>query len=176
MNLPIRPHPGSQSRPGVTLVELLVVILCLAAAAAILLPVAADGDATQIRSAAELLVADLEYAQSQSISHADDPRLVVFDTTGNRYHIAPRSAPLVPVMDPVHRSGYVTNYGTGRAFALPRVRLGSYILGGDDRLGFGGVGQLDQSSPASVTLTAGTRSLTITLDAVTGEATVGQMQ
>ena len=161
---------------GLTIIELLVTVACIAVAAAIVLPVFGDGASAQLRAAAELLVADLEYAQSESIGHADDPRLVVFDIASNRYHIAPKSQPAVPLGDPVTNFSYVTTYGSQRAAALPRVKLSGYSLGGDNRLGFGGVGQLDQTTPATITLSAGTRTLTVTLDPVTGEASVGQMQ
>jgi hypothetical protein len=160
----------------VTLLELIVVLFCLAVAAAIVVPVALDGAATQVRAAADLLVADLEYARSESMSNADDPRLLVFDPAGKRYHIARRSSPTLPVTDPVGLQGYTTAYGSGRAASLPRVRIGSHSLGGDNRLMFRGLGQLDQTEPAWITLSAGTHSVTVTLDPITGEATVGPLQ
>lgn len=62
------------------------------------------------------------------------------------------------------------------AATLPLVKIAAYSLGGDDQLGFGSVGQLDQTTPATLTLSAGNRSLTITLDPLTGEASVGQIE
>jgi Tfp pilus assembly protein FimT len=174
-------HPARKTRPptarrAVTLAELLVVVICLAVAAAIVMPTALDGPATQLRAAADLLVADLEYARSESMSNADDPRLLVFDASTNRYHIARRSDATVPLTDPVGAQGYVTNYGVGRAAPLPRVRIGSLQLAGDNRLAFGANGELDQTEPAQITLTAGTHFVTITVDPVIGEATVGPLQ
>jgi prepilin-type N-terminal cleavage/methylation domain-containing protein len=162
-------------RRGVTLLELLVVLTCLAVAAAIVMPVALDGAPTQVRGAADLLIADLEYARSESMSNADDPRLIVFDPAGKRYHVARRSSPTVPVKDPVGLQGYTTEYGSGRAASLPKVKVGSYSLGGDNRLMFRGLGELDQTEPARIILSAGTHSVTITLDPITGEATIGDL-
>jgi hypothetical protein len=43
-------------------------------------------------------------------------------------------------------------------------------------LAIAGLGQLDQTMPATITLTAGVRSVVITIDAITGKATVGGIQ
>jgi hypothetical protein len=56
------------------------------------------------------------------------------------------------------------------------VKIGALRLGGDNRLAFGANGELDQTEPAEITLTAGTHSVTLTLDPVMGEATVGPLQ
>jgi hypothetical protein len=45
-------------------------------------------------------------------------------------------------------------------------------VGGDGRLGFKSLGQLDQSTPAKIILRRGSDRVEIRLDPVTGEATV----
>ena len=174
---PRRRARAGRAAGAFTLIEVLVVLACLTIAAYILMPVAADASASQLRAAAVLLVADLEYAQSESLGHADDPRQIVFDAVDARsYSIAPRSTPATPITHPVERAPYVTTFGTGRAAVLGRVRIAGHTAGADNRLGFGSRGELDQTAAATITLSAGPRQLTITLDPITGEASVGNIQ
>jgi Tfp pilus assembly protein FimT len=158
---------------GFTAVELLITVACIAIAALIVVPAIGDTAPWQLKNAAEVVVADLEYAQTQSIAHPDDPRVFVLDTANSSYYIAAASNPSTPLTNPVGGLPYKVKFGAGRAASVPSVRFGAISVGGDNRLGFGGYGQLDQSTAATITLSAGTHSLTITLDAVTGEASVG---
>ncbi len=160
-------------RKGLTFVELLIVVAILGISAALVVPMLRDSELTQLRSAGELLMADLAYAQSEAIAHADDRRVIVLDIAGNRYHLAAGSTPSVPLTDPVGKVPYRVVFGQGRAATLGAVGLTAVSVGGDNQLGFGPFGQLDQTTPASITLTAAGRSLTITLDPTTGQASVG---
>jgi Tfp pilus assembly protein FimT len=167
-----------QSRPrrGITLVEVVVTVVCLAIAAAIVLPTASDNSGERLRGAAQVLAADLEYAQSQSMSRADDPRMLVIDADGGGYSIASKSAPATPVTNKVGNVPYVTRFGSGRAVALTNVTVGTYSLGGDNRLSFGALGQLDQAATAAIQLNCGSRKIVISLDPTTGEITTGPLQ
>ena len=53
------------------------------------------------------------------------------------------------------------------------VTISSYSLNGDARLGFGLYGQLDQTSNATLTLSSGTHTVVITINATTGTPSVG---
>ena len=159
-----------------SLIEVTITLLCLAIAAAIVFPTISDNGPEQLRSAAQVLIADLQYAQSQSMSNADDPRLIVLESDQSGYHIAPRSKPNEPITNPVGGMQYVTKFGQGRVASLGKVRIGSASVGGDHQLGFGGLGQLDQTTPATIILTAGARSLAITIDPTTGDVTTGAIQ
>ena len=53
------------------------------------------------------------------------------------------------------------------------MTIQSYSLDGDDRLGFGAYGQLDQATAASITLQSGSETLTIQVDPDSGETYVG---
>ena len=140
------------------------------------MPTVTDNGPDQLRGAAQMLVADLAYAQAQSLSHADDPRMIVIAADKAGYHLAAKSAPATPITNPVGQRPYVTTFGIGRAASLGKVRFGPVAFNGDDQLGFGGLGQLDQTMNATIMLTAGVRSVVITIDAITGEATVGAIQ
>ncbi|MEM6459811.1 MAG: hypothetical protein AAF710_10530 [Planctomycetota bacterium] len=169
-----RPHPPTApGRPAFTTTELLVVVAVLGIASALVLPTFRDHDTLQLRRAAALLAADLDAARAGSLTHADDPRLVVFDADDHAYHVAAASDPATPVTNPFDRRPYRVAFGTGRAAALGLVTLDAWSLNGDDAVGFGVYGQLDQTTPATVTLRAGDTRLTLTLDPDTGEASIG---
>lgn len=71
---------------GFTLVELLIVIAIIAIAAFTAIPMMSSAASVQIRSAANMLTADLEYAKSMAISRAQNYS-VVFDVSADSYWI-----------------------------------------------------------------------------------------
>ncbi|MEM9914827.1 MAG: hypothetical protein AAF911_07700 [Planctomycetota bacterium] len=167
------PNPSTR---GFTITEILVMVAVLSIASALAVPMFRDQGPTQLRSAAKLLAADLDAAKVESLTHGDDPRLVVFDTTNHTYHLAATSDPATPITNPVDRQPYLVDFGLGRAAALGMVEIQSVDLDGDDELGFGLYGQLDQTTAATITLAAGDATVTLTLDPATGEATIGPIQ
>lgn len=151
-------------------------MLVLAVAAGMAMPMLRGDDATRLRGAARLVIADLAYAQVESIAHADDPTVVVFDPAMGRYHVAASSAPETPITNPADRLPYRVTFGSGRADALDGVGIVELGVGGDNRLGFGLYGQLDQATPATITLGCGDRRVTITIDPTSGECAVGAIE
>ena len=163
---------GPKGKRGLTLVELLIVIVLVAIAAALAVPLLADTEATRLRAAARLLVADLAFAQIESITHADDPCVVIFDSVSHAYSIAKASDPATPMTEPVTNQPYTVQFGTGRAAESTGVTIQSYSLDGDDRVTFGLYGELDQTTPATITLQAGALTMTVQIDPASGEATL----
>jgi type II secretory pathway pseudopilin PulG len=163
-------------RGGYTFVELFITLVCLALAAALVVPNLADTAPSRLQAAAEILIADVEFAQTQTLAHADDPRTVVFDASANSYTIAARSDPSTPLLNPIGQQPYVTRFGSGRAAAAARVQISTTDLGGDQTLSFGSCGQLDQLAAASVTLECSGRRLTVSFDPITGQASVTHIQ
>jgi prepilin-type N-terminal cleavage/methylation domain-containing protein len=164
---------------GFTLVEIMIVTLIVAVAAALVVPMFGDAEVQRLRSAASMLVADMELAQSESIAHPDALRVVVFDTPGtsaHSYRIAPASTPATPITNPIDKQPYRVTFGTGRAATLEGVTIQAYSLGGDTTLGYRSYGQLDQTAAATVTLACDGKQVTISIDPVTGEASVGAIQ
>ena len=164
------------TRPGLTLIEICVTLTCMAVAAAIVMPALGDRSGERLEGAAQILIADLEFAQSQSMSHGDDPRVLVVDADKAGYRIATKSAPATPVINLVGRVPHVTRFGQGRALALTGVRVASHTFGADDRLGFGVLGQLDQAAAATITLQCGSRKVVVTVDPTTGDASASAIQ
>lgn len=150
-------------------------MLVLAIVMALAMPMlAATGDA-KLRQAARLMVADLDFARVQSITHADDPRVVVLDDSANQYHLALESEPDVPLVHPATGTDYIVRFGAGQAAALGGVGIVEHNLE-DDRLAFGIYGQVLQTDPIpAITLAVDGRQLTITLDPDNGEAIVSDI-
>ncbi|MFB0554892.1 MAG: GspH/FimT family pseudopilin [Phycisphaerae bacterium] len=71
---------------GFTLVELLIVIAIIMIAALTAIPMMSSAASVQIRSAANMLTADLEYAKSMAISRGQNYS-VVFDKDAESYRI-----------------------------------------------------------------------------------------
>lgn len=168
--------PQQHRRPAFTLMEAMVVVLVIGIGSAMVLPMFRDQGAAQLRAAAQLLAADLDAAKIESLTHTDDPRVVIFDLVNHTYHVAASSDPATPITNPFDKKPYRVAFGAGRASALGLVTISAADLDGDDQLGFGIYGQLDQAAAATVTLAADGHTLTLTIDPATGEATIGAIQ
>jgi len=80
---------------GFTLVELLIVIAIISIAALTAIPMMSSAASMQIRSAANMLTADLEYAKSMAISRAQYFS-VVFDASADSYRIEDQYGNVLP--------------------------------------------------------------------------------
>ncbi len=168
-------YSNTTSLRAFSLVELLTVIMVIAVASALAIPMISNGPANELRAAADLLEADLSFARMNSITDASNPHIVVFDSTNHRYHIALAATPTVPIANPVDNTPYTLTFGQGRSKAIPNVTIQAYSLDGDDRIQFGQYGQIDQTSDATITLSAKSKSITLTIKASTGETTIGDI-
>lgn len=158
---------------GFTLVEMMIVVLIIAIAAALVVPRLGNTASTKLRGAAAMLVADVSFAQIESISHGDDLRLIVFDNPNDTYHIAAASDTATPITNPINGRPYLVDYGSGPTESLNGVSIDSYDLDGDDELGFGVYGSLDQATDATITLGCDGLTIIVTIDVETGECVVG---
>jgi prepilin-type N-terminal cleavage/methylation domain-containing protein len=167
-------RPGKRS--GFSLVELLLVLVVLGIAVNLAMPMMGSTEPSRLRAAARLLEADLGAARIRSITHADDPCIVIFDPTADGYHLAHRSDSNAPITNQANGTTYRVVFGKGRASKMEGVRIEDLAMGGDQRLGFGGYGELDQPTEAQITLTTENHRLHLTLDPATGEVTVGEIE
>lgn len=162
-----------------TLVEVLLVVILLAIGALIAAPAVSESDATRVQSAAMLLTADLQFAQFESIAHADEPRGVRFDIPNNRYEVVRANgtstldcSQAVVLTNPVDKRPYRTEYGGSRGAELAGVTIDSYSLDGDACVAFGALGETDQTAAATVVLRSGSSTITVSIDAGSGEASI----
>ena len=172
IKMPTVPPRGSGAAGGFTFIEILIVVLVLGVASTLVVPMIGQTQSARLRAAADIFVADVAYAQAESIAHGDDTRVVVFNApTG--YHLAASSDTATPLTNPVGKLPYAVTFGSGRASSASGVTLATSTVGVDNTLGFGIYGQLDQATQASVTFSTDDYTLTVTIDPVSGEATIG---
>lgn len=170
------PRPRHLLAPrAFTLVEMLLVLACLAVAGMLVLPELDSLRSTRLRGAAEMLMNDLEYAQVRSLGQSDDPPVMVFDLPTHRYWIAQKSDPTKPITHPIDKAPYVNQFGKGRAAALKDLTFQSISLGGGNQIQFGPFGDLKNVTSATIVLKCGTRTATLTIDPSTGDASVGKI-
>lgn len=166
---------GHRSR-GFTLVEMLLTVAVLAIISLLAIPSIGKTSDDQLRSAAKILIADLEYAQMQSTGDAVNAAVLVFNADGTGYSIALASDPTTPVTNPITKAPYAETFGSGRLITCPNVMISGMSVGGDEQLGFDSHGGLDQTTAATVTLSCQGRQLTITIQPYTGEASIGNFE
>jgi len=162
----------SRRAAGFTFVELMIVIVVIAIISAAAIPMFSGSDSAKLRAAADILVADIAYAQMESISHPDDPRCVWVQNGGTIYRVAPAATPRIPVIDPMTKQDYIVTYGSGRMAQLTGVTVSLTNAGDDSHIAFGPMGELDQTTPPIFTIRVNRSSLVVTVDPVTGEAAI----
>lgn len=169
-NTGVKTRPGS----GFTLVETMIVIVILGIAAAIAVPLMSSAAGMQIRSAANMIAADLEYAKSMAISRGQ-VYWVVFDVANEAYQI--QDANDTVIEHPINRgSDYSVDFANdGR---LDRVNIASVTLNPTGyRIGFDYLGSpysrasgatYSNLNAGTITLQAGGTTKTVTVEPVTG--------
>jgi len=168
-------------RRGFTLIELMVVIVILAIAAAVVVPMASSAGSMQLRAAANMVAADLEYAKSMAISRGQR-YAVVFNATTEAYQIEDLSLlvtdPARIVDHPVKKGfKYVISFrNDGR---LSQVDIASVSFDGTSTVAFDSLGSpYNGNSPLGplnngvVTLQAGGVTKTVRVEPVTGFITI----
>ena len=156
-----------------TLVEILVVIVILAIAAATVIPMMSSAGSIQIRSAAQMIAADLEYAKSMAISRGQNYS-VVFNAGADSYAIQDQGGTVIA--HPVKKGfTYVVDFANDAR--LNRVDIAAANFDGTstvkfDYLGSPYDGDGNPLNSGSVTLQADTVTMTISVEAVTGYVSV----
>lgn len=161
-----------------TLAEILVTVCCIAVAGMLVLPEMGNTESGKLSAAAKLLASDLEFVQSESMANGDDTRLIVFDTAAGTWRMTAKSDPTTTLNHPVTQSPWITQLGHGRAAALNGVTIQSVSFNGsgDNNLGFGAQGELDQTANATIVLRSGAKRVTLTVNAVSGFASISAIQ
>ena len=155
-------HDWRGSLGGFTVVELLIVVVILAIAALTAIPMMSSASSMQIRSAVNLIMADLEYAKSMAITRGQN-YFVVFDASTDSYQIEDQNNNVI--LHPVKKGfNYVMSFPNDSR--LNRVNVTSVDFNSTQRVQFDCLGSPDNGG--TVSLQAGNTTATITVEPVTG--------
>jgi prepilin-type N-terminal cleavage/methylation domain-containing protein len=149
---------------GFTLVEIVIVIVVIGIAALLAVPMMSSAASLQIRSAANMLAADLEYAKSMAISRGQNYS-VVFDKDADSYKIVGPDG--VTTIDHPVKKGFEYVVSFQNESRLNRVDITSADFGGTQTVTFDCLGS-PVGSGGSVVLQADSITKTITVEPVTG--------
>ena len=158
---------------GFTLVELLIVIVIISIAALTAIPMMSSAAGMQIRSAANMLAADLEYAKSMAISRAQNFS-VIFDVNAESYRIEDQYGNILP--HPVKKGfTYVIDFqNDGR---LDKVDIVSVDFDSTNKITFDYLGSPYNGNPGPlnngvINLQAGGTIITVAVEPVTGYVSI----
>ncbi len=154
---------------GFTLVELLIVISIIMIVALTAIPMMSSAASVQIRSAANMLTADLEYAKSMSISRAQNYS-VVFDKDAESYRIEDQDGIVIP--HPVKKGfGYVIDFQNDGRLNKVDIVDADFDATSEIKFDYLGSPYNGSDSPLNsgvISLQAGGTTTTVTVEPVTG--------
>ncbi|MHC4322847.1 MAG: GspH/FimT family protein [Planctomycetota bacterium] len=147
---------------GFTMIELTIVIVIIAIAALAAIPMMSSAASIQIRSAANMIAADLEYARSMAISRGQN-HSVVFNKDDDNYKIVDLNGNVI--QHPV-KKGFTYLVDFQNESRLNRVDITVADFNTDQIVIFDCLGSPD--SGGTVNLQADGTTKTITVEPVTG--------
>jgi len=157
---------------GFTVIEIIIVVVIIAIAAMMAIPMMASAAGTQIRSAANMIAGDLEYAKSMAISRGQNFS-VLFDKAAESYRIENQDGNVIA--HPVKKGfDYVIDFREGR---LDKVDIADALFDPGssntitfDYLGspYSGTGTSDPLNSGAISLQAGGTTATVNVEPVTG--------
>ena len=158
---------------GFTAVEILLVVVIIAIAAMMAIPMMTSADSFQIRSAANMIAADLEYAKSMAISRSQSFS-VVFDMTTESYRIEDQDGMIIS--HPVKKGfDYVVDFRSDSRLSKVDIANVDFEPGSSQTITFDYMGSPYSGSGTSnplnsgvITLQAGGTSTAINIEPVTG--------
>ncbi len=162
---------------GFTLVEIIIVVAVILIAAMLALPMFSSAGDMQVRSAANMIMADLEYAKSMAIARGQNYS-VVFDTSNESYKIVDNNG--ATIAHPVKKGfNYVVSFSTDGRLNKVDVTMVDFDPGSSgtitfDYLGspYSGTGTTSPLSSAQIILQADGTSMTIQVEPITGYVSI----
>jgi prepilin-type N-terminal cleavage/methylation domain-containing protein len=154
---------------GFTVIEILIVLVVIAIAAMVVVPLASSAASMQIRSAASMVAADLEYAKSMAISRGQNFS-VVFDTTTESYRIENQDGDIIT--HPVKKgSNYVVDFRNDSRLDKVDIANVDFDTTGTVKFDYLGSPYNGSGNPLNsgvVNLQAGGMTITVNVEPVTG--------
>lgn len=160
---------AQSANSGFTIVEIIVVVVIIAIAAMLVVPMVSSAGSMQIQSAVNMIAADLEYAKSISISSQQN-HSIVFDTAGDSYEIHDSGGTVI--QHPVKKGfDYIVSFGANSR--LNKVDIATASFDGTNEIEFDYLGSPYNGSGNAlnsgvITVQAGSASLTVNVEGVTG--------
>lgn len=159
-------HVCSRRGTGFTLIEIIIVAVILSIVALTAVPMLSSAGTTQVRAAANMIAADMEYAKSMAISGGQDYS-VVFDQAADNYQIEDQNGNVIP--HPVKVGfNYVVDFQNDSR--LSRVDITGANFGGTAKVTFDSLGSPDNGG--TVTLQANGTTFTVMVEPITGYISV----
>jgi prepilin-type N-terminal cleavage/methylation domain-containing protein len=156
-----------------TLIELIVVMVIITIAAVLAVPMMSSAADVQVRSAANMIAADLEYAKSMAISRQQN-HSVVFDPANESYEV--RDASGTVISHPVKAGSlFVVNLQSDSR--LSRVDITSADFDSQPSVTFDYLGSPYNAAASplnsgQISLQAGSFTMTVNVEPMTGYVTV----
>lgn len=164
---------GQYTKGAFTFVEILVVVVIISIASVLALPMLSGANETQARSAANLVMSDLEYARNLAIT-GGQTIVVRFDSNGESYQLEDSVGNLLD--NPYHKgSDYDVDFSSdGR---MDGVDISSVSFNGGSLVKFDYLGSPFDSMNSdlysgSVTIVGGDRSFIVNVEPVTGYVSI----
>lgn len=153
-------------RNGFTMIEILIMVVLLSIVALVAVPMLSSAGSMQIRAAANIIAADLEYAKSMAINRGQNYS-VVFDQNSDSYQIKDQDNNVVP--HPVKKGfDYIVDFQADSR--LNMVDITSVNFGATTDVVFDILGSPD--SGGTVTLQANGNTVIIEVEPITGYITI----
>ena len=153
------------ARTGFTIVEIIIVVVILSIAALAAIPMMSSASSFQIRSAANMIAADLEYAKSMAISRGQY-YYVVFNESTDSYRIEDQDNTVIE--HPV-KKGFSYTISFPNESRLSKVDI-TNVTFTSDIVRFDCLGSPDNGG--SITINANGTTATINVEPVTGYVTL----
>jgi prepilin-type N-terminal cleavage/methylation domain-containing protein len=154
-------------RNGFTLIEIIIVIVIISIAALLVIPMMSSAGDIQVRAAADMIAADLEYAKSMAISRQKTYK-VIFDTVAESYRLADATG--ITITHPVNAGKpYAVNFKADSR--VNQVNIDSVSFAGSE-VDFDSVGS--PNSGGKIVLKAGGKTVTVSVEAGTGFISVSK--
>lgn len=150
----------------------MLTVAIIAIIGAVAAPSLRPNDSLKLISAATILTADLEFAQSATLEDAADPTVVRVDEAADRYWLARSSAPETPIVRPSGEP-YDITFGEGGSEFLAGIGIAAKDLP-SGTVTFDAFGRLEQSDDIILTLTSPTGDLTVRIASSTGSVYIGK--
>ncbi len=167
-------HGGVRAPRGFTLLEVMVVVVILAIAAGMAVPMLSAGGATRLQAAAEMVAADLDYVKSMAISRGVQYRMT-FDVAGNAYQV---EDPNGVIGHPINKGQpFVFDFDDGRLSGV-QITSADFDGAGQNEVAFDSIGSPYNAAGAPLdsgvlTLRMGDWTRTVRVEPVTGVISVG---